>query len=364
MAFCLKMLIFAERVEQSGFIFIGPDPKTIQMMGDKLSAISLVKKSGIPCVPGSETALSDDTQANQALATKLGYPVLIKASGGGGGRGMRVVSDPMNLSAAIMLTRQEALAAFGSDVVYMEKFLARPRHIEFQIFGDGFGNAIHLGERDCSLQRRHQKIVEEAPAPGLSTLERARMGQLVTDFCKSIRYRGAGTFEFLYEQGKFYFIEMNTRIQVEHPVTEMITGVDLVTMQLALALGKKVELEQKKIVLSGHAIEVRLNAEDPFNFMPSPGNIDLYHPPGGPGVRIETHLYSGYTVPSDYDSMIGKLIVWGQSRADAITRMRHALDEIVIDGIRTNVPLHQKILNDPEFVSGPVSIHHLENIFK
>ena len=333
-------------------------------MGDKLSAIALMKKAGVPCVPGSNGALSKDQQKNYKLAESIGYPILIKASGGGGGRGMRVVHDKENLLTSIALTQKESLAAFGSDVVYMEKFLEQPRHIEIQVIGDGEGRAIYLGERDCSMQRRHQKVIEEAPAPGLTELERSNIGALVVKVCEQIKYRGAGTFEFLYEKGKFYFIEMNTRIQVEHPVTEMITGLDIVKMQLEIALKQKILPKQETIQLKGHALEVRLNAEDPFNFMPSPGVIDLYHAPGGLGVRMDTHIYSGYEVPAYYDSMIGKLIVHGDSREEAIIRMKQALNEIVIDGIKTNIPLHKKILDNAGFNSGDFSIHHLEQLLK
>jgi len=352
---------FAERVEQSGFVFIGPRPETIRMMGDKVSAIAAMKKAGIPCVPGSDGALGDDGDENLRLARHIGYPVIIKAVGGGGGRGMRVVHSDATLRNAISITRTEARAAFGNEAVYMEKFLEHPRHIEVQVLADAHGNVIHLNERDCSMQRRHQKVIEEAPATGISRKTRRHIGELCAEACRGIDYRSAGTFEFLYENDNFYFIEMNTRIQVEHPVTEMITGVDIVRQQLLIAAGEKLQYQQDDIQIRGHAIECRLNAEDPETFMPSPGMIEHYHPPGGPGVRVDTHIYGGYKVPPYYDSMIGKLIVHGDSRELAIARMSMALSEIVIEGIKTNIPLHQKIIGDAAFIAGGTDIHYLEH---
>ncbi len=351
---------FAERVEQSGFVFIGPKAETIRLMGDKVSAIKAMKQAGIPCVPGSDGPLGEDPDENLRLGREIGYPVIIKAAGGGGGRGMRVVHNEANLLSAISLTKSEAAAAFGNDTVYMEKFLERPRHIEIQVLADQFGNAIHLGERDCSMQRRHQKVVEEAPAPGITDEERRRIGERCAEACRQLGYRGAGTFEFLYENGEFYFIEMNTRVQVEHPVTEMITGVDIVREQLRIAAGEPLSYRQEDIVLRGHAIECRINAEDPVKFIPSPGIVEQYHTPGGPGVRVDSHIYNGYYVPPHYDSMIGKLIVHGDTRETAIARMRTALAEIVIGGIKTNIPLHQDIMNDANFVQGGTNIHYLE----
>ncbi|MFZ5594305.1 MAG: acetyl-CoA carboxylase biotin carboxylase subunit [Pseudomonadota bacterium] len=351
---------FAERVEQSGFIFIGPRPETIRLMGDKISAIKAMKGSGVPCVPGSEGPLGDDEDKIRVLARKIGYPVIIKAAGGGGGRGMRVVHSEAALLQAIAMTRTEAGNAFGNDTVYMEKFLENPRHIEFQVLADQHGNAICLGERDCSTQRRHQKVVEESPAPGLSDKQRKKMSEICVKACKKIGYRGAGTFEFLYENDEFYFIEMNTRVQVEHPVTEMVTGIDIVREQLRVAAGERLSYEQKDIVLRGHAIECRINAEDPANFMPSPGMITRYHAPGGPGVRVDSHIYSGYKVPPYYDSMIGKLIVHGDTRESALARMSNALAEIVVEGIKTNIPLQRDILMDAAFMAGGVNIHYLE----
>jgi len=351
---------FAERAEDSGFVFIGPRAETIRLMGDKVSAKESMLAAGVPCVPGSEGALNDDHERTIKMARDIGYPVIIKASGGGGGRGMRVVHSEAALLNAVQMTKSEAAAAFGNDMVYMEKFLETPRHVEFQILADEHGNAIHLGERDCSMQRRHQKVVEEAPAPGITEEERARMGKILTDACKKIGYRGAGTFEFLYEKGEFYFIEMNTRLQVEHPVSEMITGVDIVKEQLRIASGMELSYTQDDIVLRGHAIECRINAEDARTFMPSPGTIKQYHPPGGPGVRVETHIYNGYTVPPHYDSMIGKIITWGETRDTAIARMRGALSEIVIDGINTNVDLQKDIMADHAFQEGGTDIHYLE----
>jgi acetyl-CoA carboxylase biotin carboxylase subunit len=351
---------FAERVEQSGFIFIGPRPETITMMGDKIAAIEAMKKSGVPCVPGSDGPLTDDDRRNLQLAQEIGYPVIIKAAGGGGGKGMRVVHTEAHLINAIALTKAEAGAAFNNNVVYMEKYLDNPRHIEFQVLADEHGNAIHLGERDCSMQRRHQKVVEEAPAPGISEKLRNKMGERCADACRKIGYRGAGTFEFLYQDEEFYFIEMNTRVQVEHPVTEMITGVDIVKEQLLIAAGEKLSYTQKDIVLRGHAIECRINAEDSKTFLPSPGKIAQYHAPGGPGIRVDTHIYNNYTVPPYYDSMIAKLIAYGDSRETAMARMRIALSEIYIEGIRTNIELHQDILKDAGFIRGGVNIHYLE----
>lgn len=351
---------FAERVEQSGFIFIGPRAETIRLMGDKISAINVMKKAGIPCVPGSDGPLPDDPNAILTLAKNVGYPVIIKAAGGGGGRGMRVVHSEAMLLNEISMTKMEAANAFGNDTLYLEKFLENPRHIEFQVLADEHGNAVHLGERDCSTQRRHQKVIEEAPAPGLSTAMRARMGELCAQACLEIGYRGAGTFEFLYENGEFYFIEMNTRLQVEHPVTEMITGIDIVKEQFRIAAGEKLSFAQKDIVFRGHAIECRINAEDPENFMPSPGPVTRFHVPGGPGIRVDSHIYSGYTVPPFYDSMIGKIIACGGDRASALARMKTALEEVIVDGIKTNIPLHQRILSDAAFIAGGINIHFLQ----
>ncbi|MDA8361689.1 MAG: acetyl-CoA carboxylase biotin carboxylase subunit [Gammaproteobacteria bacterium] len=351
---------FAERVEQSGFIFIGPRPETIRLMGDKISAIRAMKEAGVPCVPGSDGPLDQDDQRTMAIARDIGYPVLIKASGGGGGKGMRVVHTEASLLAAINMTRAEAKAAFNNDVVYMEKYLEKPRHVEFQVLADEHGHAIHLGERDCSLQRRHQKVIEECPAPGITPEVRNRMGAICVEACKRIGYRGAGTFEFLYENGQFYFIEMNTRVQVEHPVTEMVTGVDIVRQQLLIASGEHLAYRQEDIVLRGHAVECRINAEDPTTFMPSPGRITQYHQPGGPGIRVDSHIYNNYVVPPYYDSMIAKVIAYADDRATAQARMRIALSEMVIDGIKTNVPLHQLLLNDALFQAGAVDIHYLE----
>jgi len=351
---------FAEQVEKSGFVFIGPRPETIRLMGDKVSAIRAMQKAEVPCVPGSDGSLSDDIEENLHIAHHIGYPVIIKASGGGGGRGMRVVHSEAALASAISLTRSEAAAAFGNDMVYMEKYLENPRHIEFQVLADEYGNTVHLGERDCSMQRRHQKVIEEAPAPGLSKLLRNKIGERCAQACREIGYRGAGTFEFLYEDGEFYFIEMNTRVQVEHPVTEMVTGIDIVREQLLIASGETLSFQQKDVRIQGHAIECRINAEDPTTFMPSPGLITRYHAPGGLGVRVDTHLYSEYRVPPYYDSMIGKLITFSDTRDSAIARMCVALDEMVIDGIKTNIPLHQMLLKDAAFRVGGTSIHYLE----
>jgi acetyl-CoA carboxylase biotin carboxylase subunit len=351
---------FAERVEKSGFVFIGPKAETIRLMGDKVSAINVMKKAGVPCVPGSGGPLGQDPDANLRTARDIGYPVIIKASGGGGGRGMRVVHAEAALLNAITVTQQEALAAFGNGQVYMEKFLEKPRHIEFQVIADSYGNVVHLGERDCSMQRRHQKVIEEAPAPGLTKKQRDKMGERVVEACAAVGYRSAGTLEFLYQDGEFYFIEMNTRIQVEHPVTEMITGIDLVKTQLLIAAGEKLPFTQGDIQFRGHAIECRINAEDPRTFMPSPGLVKLWHVPGGPGIRVDSHVYSGYSVPPNYDSMIGKLIAHGETRESAIQRMRNALSEMVVEGIRTNTALHQEILTHSAFRAGGLDIHYLE----
>ncbi|MEO7051662.1 MAG: acetyl-CoA carboxylase biotin carboxylase subunit, partial [Rhodanobacter sp.] len=351
---------FAEQVEQSGFIFIGPTPDVIRLMGDKVEAIRAMKAAGVPCVPGSGGALGSDVDVNIKIAREIGYPVIIKASGGGGGRGMRVVRTEAHLGNAIIMTKAEAKAAFGNDQVYMEKFLENPRHVEIQVLADGQGNAIHLCERDCSMQRRHQKVVEEAPAPGITPEQRAQIGKVCVDACLRIGYRGAGTFEFLYQDGRFYFIEMNTRIQVEHPVTEFITGTDLVREQLLIASGLKLTLRQEDMIPRGHAIECRINAEDPDTFMPSPGTVKRFEAPGGPGVRVDTHLYDGYRIPPNYDSMIGKLIVHGPDRDTAIARMRLALAETVIEGVKCNIPLQQKIMADIGFQHGGQNIHYLE----
>jgi len=351
---------FAERVENSGFVFIGPRAETIELMGDKVSAIRAMNAAGIPCVPGSGGPLGDDPKENIRLAHEIGYPIIIKAAAGGGGRGMRVVHSEANLLHAISVTRAEANNAFGSDVVYMEKYLDDPRHVEVQVLADEHGNAIHLGERDCSMQRRHQKVVEESPAPGITESQRQEIGTRCAEACQRLGYRGAGTFEFLYQDGAFYFIEMNTRIQVEHPVTELVTGVDLVKEQLRVAAGERLSYSQSDIHLTGHALECRVNAEDPRTFIPSPGKITQYHAPGGPGVRVDSHMYNGYVVPPYYDSMIGKIITWGDDRKSAIARMRTALLEVVIDGIKSNVSLHQDILNDSAFQKGGVNIHYLE----
>ena len=351
---------FAERVEKSGFTFIGPKAETIRLMGDKVSAKAAMKKAGVPCVPGSDGALSENANDIKDIAKKIGYPIIVKAAGGGGGRGMRVVHTEAALLNSVAMTKAEAEAAFGNATVYMEKFLEKPRHVEFQVMSDQHGNAVHLWDRDCSLQRRHQKIIEEAPAPGVPTRLRDKMGQRCADACKKIGYRGAGTFEFLYENGEFFFIEMNTRLQVEHTVTEMITGLDLVQEQIRVAYGEKLNRKQRHIQLNGHAIECRINAEDPYNFMPSPGTISRFHLPGGPGVRMDTHAFGGYKVPSHYDSMIGKLICYGATREQAIARMQIALSEILIEGIKTNVPLHRDLMEDLAFKEGGVTIHYLE----
>jgi acetyl-CoA carboxylase biotin carboxylase subunit len=351
---------FAEQVETSGFIFIGPKAESINILGDKLSAKKVMQEAGVPTVPGSDQALGTDDQQNLKLAKEVGYPVMIKASGGGGGRGMRVVHNEAALLNAVSMTRKEAKAAFGDDRIYMEKFLDNPRHIEIQVLADEHGNVVHLGERDCSVQRRHQKVIEEAPAIGITDKQRKKIGEKCIKACKQIGYRGAGTFEFLYQDGEFYFIEMNTRLQVEHPVTEAITGIDLVKEQIRIAMGQPLPFEQSDIEFKGHAIECRINAEDPENFTPCPGLIKQYHTPGGPGVRIDSHIYSGYKVPPQYDSMIGKLITHAEDRHFALARMRNALDEIVIDGIKTNIPLHKRILDSGKFQAGGVSIHYLE----
>ncbi len=351
---------FAERVEQSGFIFIGPRPDTIRLMGDKVSAIRAMKEAGVPCVPGSDGPLGDDGQETLRIARDIGYPIIIKAAGGGGGRGMRVVHGEAALLTTLDLTRSEANAAFGNPTVYMEKYLDHPRHVEIQVLADTHGHTIHLGERDCSMQRRHQKVIEEAPAPGVGADQRRRIGQICVEACQRIGYRGAGTFEFLYQDGEFYFIEMNTRVQVEHPVTELITGVDIVKEQLRIAAGEALGYRQDQIRIHGHALECRLNAEDPDTFAPSPGTITQYHPPGGPGIRVDSHLYNGYRVPPNYDSMVGKLIAHGENRAAAIARMRNALAELVIEGIKTNAPLHRRILGDARFIAGGADIHYLE----
>lgn len=353
---------FAERVEQSGFIFIGPRAETIRLMGDKVSAKRAMQEAGVPCVPGSEGALPDDPKEIVQIARQVGYPVIIKASGGGGGRGMRVVHTEAALLGAVSTTRSEALAAFGNATIYLEKFLENPRHVEIQVLADEHGNAVHLFERDCSMQRRHQKVVEEAPAPGIDRKLIERIGERCAEACRKIGYRGAGTFEFLYENGQFYFIEMNTRVQVEHPVTEMITGIDIVQAQIRIAAGEKLWFRQSDVLRRGHAIECRINAEDPFRFTPSPGRITNWHTPGGPGVRVDSHAYSGYVVPPYYDSMIGKLICYGDSREQALRRMLIALSETAIDGIKTNLALHREIMLDGQFNAGGASIHYLEQM--
>ena len=351
---------FSERVEKCGFVFIGPRAETIRMMGDKVSAKIAMRKAGVPCVPGVEGALPDNPAEIIKIARSIGYPVIIKASGGGGGRGMRVVHTEAALLNAVTMTRTEAQAAFNNPMVYMEKFLENPRHIEFQVLADQHGNAVYLGERDCSMQRRHQKVIEEAPAPGINRRVLARVGDRCAEACRRINYRGAGTFEFLYENGEFYFIEMNTRVQVEHPVTELITGIDIVQAQIRIAAGEKLWFKQRDIEIRGHAIECRINAEDPFKCTPSPGKITNWHPPGGPGIRVDSHAYSGYTVPPHYDSMIGKVIAYGDTREQAIKRMRIALSEMMVDGIKTNIPLHQDLMLDERFITGGTSIHYLE----
>ncbi|MBT3047356.1 MAG: acetyl-CoA carboxylase biotin carboxylase subunit [gamma proteobacterium symbiont of Ctena orbiculata] len=351
---------FAERVENSGFIFIGPKADTIRIMGDKVAAIDAMRKANVPTVPGSNGPLDNNAKRTRELANEIGYPVIIKAAGGGGGRGMRVVHTEATLLNAVAMTKAEAEAAFGNGTVYMEKFLGNPRHVEFQVLSDTHGNAIHLGERDCSMQRRHQKVVEEAPAPGITEQQRQDVGERCAEACRQIGYRGAGTFEFLYEDGEFYFIEMNTRVQVEHPVTELITGVDIVKQQILIAAGEPLSYSQDDIKLEGHAVECRINAEDPVKFLPSPGTISQLHTPGGPGVRVDTHIYNGYKVPPYYDSMIGKLVTHGETRKSAIARMRIALQEMVITGIKTNIPLHLDIMRDSAFNAGGANIHYLE----
>jgi len=351
---------FADKVERSGFVFIGPRPENIRLMGDKVSAKTAMIKAGVPCVPGSEGTLPDNSKEIVRIARKIGYPVIIKAAGGGGGRGMRVVHTEAALLNAVNMTRSEAAAAFSNPMVYMEKYLENPRHIEIQVLADTHKNAVYLGERDCSLQRRHQKVIEEAPAPELPAKLRDKIGERCVEACRKIGYRGAGTFEFLYDQSEFFFIEMNTRVQVEHPVTELITGIDIVQQQIHIAAGEKLPFRQKDIALRGHAIECRINAEDPYKFTPSPGRISSYHPPGGPGIRVDSHVYQGYTVPPNYDSMIGKVIAYGATREQAIRRMRVALSEMVVEGIKTNIPLHLDLLNDVRFLRGGVSINYLE----
>ncbi len=351
---------FAERVESSGFVFIGPRPETIRLMGDKVSAKIAMRAAGVPCVPGSEGALPEDPREILRLAREVGYPVIIKAAGGGGGRGMRVVHTEAALANAVTMTRAEAQTFFGNPNVYLEKYLENPRHVEIQVLAVSFRNAVHLGERDCSMQRRHQKIIEEAPAPGIPPRYIVRIGERCAEACRRINYRGAGTFEFLYENGEFYFIEMNTRIQVEHPVTELISGVDLVAEQIRIANGERLRFKQRDLDFRGHAIECRINAEDPFTFVPSPGKITFYHPPGGPGIRVDSHIYQGYTVPSHYDSMVAKVISYGDSRDQAIRRMRTALSEMSIEGIKTNIALHQQLMHDARFMEGGTSIHYLE----
>ncbi len=352
---------FGESVERSGFAFIGPKPETIRLMGNKVSAIEAMKKAGVPTVPGSNGPVGEDADESLRMASKIGYPIIIKAASGGGGRGMRVVESEHQLLNAITVTRSEAKNAFGDDTVYMEKFLQHPRHVEIQVLADGQGNAIHLGDRDCSLQRRHQKVVEEAPAPNIPDDRREKVAMSCVNACIEIGYRGAGTFEFLYEDGQFFFIEMNTRVQVEHPVTEMISGVDIVKQQLLIAGGEPLSIKQSDVKLSGHAIEVRINAEDPETFIPCPGKISYFHAPGGNGVRVDSHVYSGYSVPPYYDSLIGKIITWGPDRSVAFARMRNALEEVVVEGIKTNIPLHRdKIFKDTAFTLGSVDIHHLE----
>ena len=351
---------FAEQVENSGFIFIGPTADVIRMMGDKVAAIEAMRQAGVPTVPGSNGPLNDDEERSKTIGREVGYPVIIKAAAGGGGRGMRVVREESELLKAIQITRSEAKSAFGDDTVYMEKYLENPRHVEVQVLADGQGNAIHLGDRDCSLQRRHQKVLEEAPAPGIPDEARQGVLQACVNACIEIGYRGAGTFEFLYEDGNYFFIEMNTRVQVEHPVTEMITGVDIVKQQLLIAAGEKLSLTQDDIIFRGHAFECRINAEDPKTFMPSPGRITAYHAPGGNGVRVDSHIYAGYTVPPYYDSLVGKIITYGQTRDAALSRMANALDELHIEGIKTNITLQRELVSDPEFRKGGVNIHYLE----
>ena len=352
---------FAERVEESGFIFIGPRANTIRLMGNKISAREAMRKLGVPCVPGSDGILGENIDEIGRQARALGYPVIIKAASGGGGRGMRIVHSEANLRNAVAVTRAEAATAFGDDALYMEKFLEHPRHIEVQVLADEKGNVIHLGERDCSMQRRHQKVIEEAPAPGLAAAARDQLGQICVDACRALGYRGAGTMEFLHEDGEFYFIEMNTRIQVEHPATEMVTGVDIVKEQLRIAHGEALSYQQEDIRFNGHALECRINAEDPDTFMPSPGRVSHFHQPGGPGIRVETHVYDGYNIPPHYDSLIAKLIAHAETRELALARMATALAEIVIEGVKTNIPLHQRLLADAAFIAGGTDIHYLQN---
>jgi len=351
---------FADKVEKSGFAFIGPHPESIRLMGDKVSAKDVMKKAGVPVVPGSDGALPEDSNEVLRIARAIKYPVIIKAAGGGGGRGMRVVHTEAALLPAVSLTRSEAQSAFGNPTLYIEKYLEHPRHIEVQVLADSHRNAIYLGERDCSMQRRHQKVIEEAPALDIAPRQRARIGERCVEACRRINYRGAGTFEFLYQDEEFYFIEMNTRIQVEHPVTELVTGIDIVQQQIRIAAGEKLAIRQRDVEIRGHAIECRINAEDPFRFTPSPGKITSYHPPGGPGIRVDSHVYQGYTVPPHYDSMVGKVIAYGATRDQAIRRMRVALSEMVVQGIQTNIPLHQDLLTDTRFLRGGTSIHYLE----
>jgi acetyl-CoA carboxylase, biotin carboxylase subunit len=355
---------FVEQVEKSGFTFIGPNHETIRTMGDKISAIKTMKQAGIPCIPGSDGPLSENDRENIVLAKKVGFPIIIKAAAGGGGRGMRVVHDEAELLDAISMTQAEASSAFGDPTIYMEKFLQNPRHIEIQVLGDGKGRAVYLGERDCSVQRRHQKILEEAPAIGIPSKQRDAIGEQCVAACRKLKYRGAGTFEFLYENGRFYFIEMNTRIQVEHPITEMTTGIDIVKWQILVSAGEKLNIKQEDIKISGHSIECRINAENPDTFMPSPGKINVFHAPGGPGIRFDSHIYQSYTVPPFYDSLIGKIISYGDTREIAIAKMKNALKEIVFEGIKTNAPLHQRILEDKKFLKGGVNIHYLEAFLK
>jgi acetyl-CoA carboxylase biotin carboxylase subunit len=351
---------FAERVEQSGFQFIGPTAESIRMMGDKVSAKQAMIRAGVPCVPGSDGELPDDPVLIRRIGRTVGYPVIIKAAGGGGGRGMRVVHTEAALINAVQMTKAEAAAAFGNPAVYMEKFLLNPRHIEIQVLADKFKNAVYLGERDCSMQRRHQKVIEEAPAPGIPRKLIEKIGERCAAACKKMGYRGAGTFEFLYENGEFYFIEMNTRVQVEHPVTELVTGIDIVKTQILVAAGEKLPFTQRQIQIKGHAIECRVNAEDPFKFTPSPGRITMWHPPGGPGVRVDSHIYTNYFVPPNYDSMVGKIIAYGDTRDQALARMRTALLETVVEGIQTNIPLHRELMIDTHFMTGGTNIHYLE----
>ena len=353
---------FADQVERSGFIFIGPRAETIRLMGDKVSAINAMKSAGVPTVPGSDGPLDDNAERTLAVAKRIGYPVIIKAAAGGGGRGMRVVHSEAALLNSIYVTQSEAKAAFGNGTVYLEKFLENPRHVEIQVLGDGLGNAIYLGDRDCSMQRRHQKVLEEAPAPDIPDDIRNQVAETCIKACKQMKYRGAGTLEFLYQDKQFYFIEMNTRVQVEHPVTEMVTGIDIVKEQLRIASGIPLSIRQEDVKIKGHAIECRINADDPVSFMPCPGKINLFHAPGGNGIRVDSHIYSGYTVPPHYDSLIGKLISYGSTRDEALARMQNALDELLIDGIRTNTPLHKDILRDPNFRKGGTNIHYLEHM--